>query len=146
MSKLKKLINHIFTSGRIDTQLTISFTDTIAGTSSGHPGIQSRRFDDPRRAENGLLIWLDGNIDEMNNKTCSDSILQLRNIFNSIHFFKDCEQWIDFLNGIIDEKAYMIIFERLGEMIVPKTHSLIQVDSIYIFCMDKPKHEQWANE
>ncbi|CAF1353988.1 unnamed protein product [Rotaria sordida] len=38
----------------------------------------------------------------------------------------------------------MIVSGRLGREIVPSIHELRQVISIYVYCMDKKSHEQWA--
>ncbi|CAF1143683.1 unnamed protein product [Rotaria sp. Silwood1] len=38
----------------------------------------------------------------------------------------------------------MIVSGRLGQDIVPSIHELRQVISIYVYCMDKSRHEQWA--
>src|SRR5205807_4621052 len=33
-----------------------------------------------------------------------------------------------------------------GEHVVPRVHNMSQVDSIFIFCRDKNRHEQWVKE
>jgi tetratricopeptide (TPR) repeat protein len=45
-----------------------------------------------------------------------------------------------------NEKACMIISGSLGQHIVPRVHDMSQVDSIFIFCGNKKRHEQWAKE
>jgi tetratricopeptide (TPR) repeat protein len=40
----------------------------------------------------------------------------------------------------------MIISGSLGQHIVPRVHDMSQVDSIFIFCGNKKRHEQWAKE
>jgi tetratricopeptide (TPR) repeat protein len=45
-----------------------------------------------------------------------------------------------------NEKACMIISGALGQHIVPRVHTMSQVDSIFIFCGNKKYHEQWAKD
>ena len=40
----------------------------------------------------------------------------------------------------------MIISGALGQHIVPRVHNLTQVDSIFIFCSNKKRHEEWAKD
>ncbi|CAF4113868.1 unnamed protein product [Rotaria sordida] len=55
---------------------------------------------------------------------------------------KTCQEYIEKQS----EKAQliMIVSGRLGREIVPSIHELRQVISIYVYCMDKKSHEQWA--
>ncbi|CAF3908988.1 unnamed protein product, partial [Rotaria sp. Silwood1] len=38
----------------------------------------------------------------------------------------------------------MIVSGQLGREIIPSIHELQQVISIYVYCIDKKGHEQWA--
>jgi tetratricopeptide (TPR) repeat protein len=40
----------------------------------------------------------------------------------------------------------MIISGSVGQHIVPRVHNMSQVDSIFIFCGNRKRHEQWAKE
>jgi hypothetical protein len=50
------------------------------------------------------------------------------------------------MNKIKDEKVFLIVSGSLGQQLVPKIEHDTNLDSIYIFCWDKLKHEQWANK
>jgi tetratricopeptide (TPR) repeat protein len=104
----------------------------------------------PRRVQihmvqNVLLIWLDSHINE-NNEDCRNTISQLRRAVNNVNKFADSGECIEFINSISNEKACMIISGALGERIVPQVHDMPQVDSIFIFCNNKERHEQWAKD
>jgi hypothetical protein len=71
MSNLKKLLVNILINGGTNTQLTISHLDTTVATSSDHT---SKESPDTRRVQNGLLIWLDRTIDEVNDDDCRNTI------------------------------------------------------------------------
>jgi tetratricopeptide (TPR) repeat protein len=95
--------------------------------------------------QNVLLIWLDSNIDD-NNEDCHNTISQLRRVVNTISTFTDGDQCIQFINNMDHEKACIIISGSLGEHVVPRIHDMSQLDSIFIFCGNKKRHEQWTKE
>src|ERR1700722_1169711 len=101
----------------------------------------------PRRRiiENFVVVWLDSNINETD-ADYQNSITQLRRIVNSIRTFTDVDQCVDFLTQIKDEKAFMIVSGALGQQLVPIIQDFFQLDSIYVFCGHKSKHEQWAKD
>ncbi|CAF3641581.1 unnamed protein product, partial [Rotaria sp. Silwood1] len=64
-------------------------------------------------------------IDE-SNSDYQNSISHLRCIVNANKIFTDADRCLDFLE------------------IIPRIHELNQVESVYIFCSDESKHEQWS--
>jgi tetratricopeptide (TPR) repeat protein len=98
-----------------------------------------------RMVQNVLLIWLDNNIDD-NNDDCRNTITQLRRAVHNINKFTDGDECVEFLQSMNNDKACMIISGSLGQHIVPRVHDMSQVDSIFIFCGNKKRHEQWAKE
>jgi tetratricopeptide (TPR) repeat protein len=98
-----------------------------------------------QRMQNVLLIWLDSNIDN-NNEDCGNTVTELRRVINEVNAYTDGDQCIQFINTINNNKVCMIISGSLGQLIVPRVHDMSQVDSIFIFCGNKARHEQWAKE
>ena len=86
---------------------------------------------------------LSGNIGD-NNSDCQNNITHLRGVVNAINTFTDSESCIRFLEDMTDEKIYMIISGSIGQQIVSRVHSLVQVDSIFIFCGNRIYHETRA--
>ncbi|UJR22463.1 hypothetical protein I4U23_025520 [Adineta vaga] len=112
--------------------------------------INRRRDDECRRisipnVQNILLIWLDNNIDE-NNEDCQHTITQLRLVVHSIHTFVDDDQCIEFIQGITNTKACLIVSGSLGQNIVLRVHDMSQIDSIFIFCSNKTRHSRWIKK
>jgi hypothetical protein len=70
--------------------------------------IRPRRPPNARMVQNFLLIWLDGSIDEINNEDCRNSVKKLRQVTNTVKTFTDADECIEFINGIKEEKAYML--------------------------------------
>ncbi|CAF2047614.1 unnamed protein product [Rotaria magnacalcarata] len=101
----------------------------------------------PRRrmAQNYLVIWVDGNIDE-NTKDCRNTLAQLRAAVSEVNVCATPEGCIEFLNELDDGKAFIISSGALGQHLVADIHGMAQVDAIYIFCGNKVRHEPWAKD
>jgi hypothetical protein len=98
-----------------------------------------------RFVQNFLLLWVDANIDQTK-KDCQKTLAQLRNIADDINICTEPQQCIEFLNGIDNHKVFIIASGALGQRLVPNIHDMPQVDSIYIFCGDKSRHEEWIKK
>jgi hypothetical protein len=125
-------------------------TTSSGNSSSGQASTTSKGTMDRQRVnasmvQNVLLIWLDNSIDEDNND-CRNTITQLRRVMNTINMFTNCDRCIDFLTDINTVKVFMIISGELSPHIIPLIHDITQLDSIYIFCENKPRYVQWAKE
>ena len=97
---------------------------------------------DSFRVENNCLIWLD-----QDNEHYRSRFTELQNLFDVIKNFADIESCLKFLNDTtINEKMFMISSGSLGQLIVPQIHHFEQIESIFIFCMDRSKHKKWADQ
>lgn len=96
-----------------------------------------------RIVQNFVLIWMDASIDP-SNEDCQNTLTQLRNVVNDIYIFTESNICIQFMNTIVNEKAFVIVSGSLGEHFVQDIHAMPQLDAIYIFCYDKFRHEQWT--
>jgi hypothetical protein len=89
------------------------------------------------------LIWLDSSP-----TNCQETLAaqqHLRTAINYIKTFKqsnECEEYIQSVPKI--DRVILIVSGRLGQEIVPRIHQLRQVFSIYVYCMNKKKNEQWV--
>jgi tetratricopeptide (TPR) repeat protein len=108
-------------------------------------GADTRPRPNIRMVQNVMLIWLDNSIEE-DNTDCQNILTQLRHTVNDVNTFTDGDQCIQFINNITNNKACMIISGYLGQHIVPRVHNMSQVDSIFIFCGNKKRHEEWTKE
>ncbi|CAF4146744.1 unnamed protein product, partial [Adineta steineri] len=108
-------------------------------------GAEIRRRINFQRMQNVLLIWLDNNIDE-NNDDCQNTITQLRQAVNDTNTFTDVDQCLEFIQTITDKKVCMVISGSLGQHIVPRVYDMSQIDSIFIFCGNRKRHEQWTKD
>jgi hypothetical protein len=67
------------------------------------------------------------NIDD-NSADCRNTVTQLRHAVNAINKYTDGEECIQFLETIDNEKVCMIISGSLRQHIVPRVHSMSQVN------------------
>jgi Tfp pilus assembly protein PilF len=98
------------------------------------------------RIQNFLLIWLDGNIDKVNNQDCMNTITKLREVVNTVHTFTNVGECINFIADIKEEKIFIVSSGMFGQTIVPIVHDMPQISTIHIFCRNKTCHEQWAKQ
>jgi tetratricopeptide (TPR) repeat protein len=125
--------------GHISNQNSFPSSSTASTTIASSTTTHTRQ----RVVENFLLIWVDANIDQLK-KDCQNTSAQLRNIVNDVNICTEPEQCIQFLNDIQNEKAFIIVSGSLGQHLVPNIHAMSQVDTIYVYCGIKSRHEEWA--
>lgn len=107
---------------------------------------QPYQLSSSRVFQNFVLIWLDSTIDKWNDNEFRNDISSLRPIVNNIYVFADADQCIDFITDIKEEKVLMILSDDFGRKLVPIVHSLIQINSIYIFSKNGSENKQWIQE
>ncbi|CAF1329756.1 unnamed protein product [Rotaria magnacalcarata] len=98
-----------------------------------------------RMAQNYLVIWVDGNIDE-NTEDCRNTLTQLRTAVSEVNVCTTPEGCIEFLNEMDDDKVFIISSGALGQHLVADIHGTPQVDAIYIFYGNKTLHESWTKD
>ncbi|CAF1456000.1 unnamed protein product [Adineta steineri] len=98
-----------------------------------------------RMAQSYLLVWVDANIDQAD-KDCQDTLAQLKNVVNDVSLCTGPNQCIEVLNKVDNERAFVITSGSLGQHLVPEIHSMSPLDTIYIFCGNKSRHEGWVQK
>lgn len=95
--------------------------------------------------ESSSIVWLDPSADTSSENKRMHT--QLRSIINCLKTFGDateCEKHIRSVPG--GDRILLIVTGGLGQNIVPRIHALRQIVSIYVFCFDKKKHEEWIQQ
>jgi hypothetical protein len=88
------------------------------------------------------VLWLDS---EANNN--EDNLMaqqKLFNTFNNVEIFEDENDCQQFIRSKPKQPIFLIVSGRLSRQIVPAIDPLEQISAIYIYCMNKSKHEEWA--
>jgi len=102
-------------------------------------------IDDDDNLETFALLWLDAEVNSSEENRHAQR--QLRSTINYLKTFEDanlCRQYIQFVSSC--DRLVLIVSGRLGQEIVPQIHHIRQLSSIYVYCMDKPRYEQWAKD
>ena len=97
----------------------------------------------PSNLETYSLLWLDSSPSSSQESIAAEQ--HLRTVINYLKIFKqshECEEYIHSLAKT--DRVILIVSGRLGQEIVPRIHECRQVTSIYVYCMNKKKNEQWV--
>jgi tetratricopeptide (TPR) repeat protein len=95
-----------------------------------------------RNVENFVVVWLDATVhDEKDDVQKSKN--ELKRIVNEIQIFSDADLSIDWIKNIKDEKVFLIISGSLVEQVMSSIQDLTQLDTVYVFCVNREKHEKW---
>lgn len=94
--------------------------------------------------ETFCVVWLDSTIDEAANRNTSAKLRSFLHSFKGFKHLPDGQDYIEKRSK--DDRVILIVSGRFGREIVPKIHSLRQISSIYVFCMDKEANKQWSSE
>ena len=111
---------------------------TISGTVASSGRSQSWRS----RSQSYLLIWADSSLNEK--EDYQSTLRHLRSVVDEVHLLTTPAQCVTFLNEMDKQKAFVISSGALGRDLVPEIHDIAPVDTIYIFCENKQRHEGWA--
>lgn len=95
--------------------------------------------------EEFTLVWLDSDISK--DKYNLEAQKQLRSFINHFKPFDNVDECRKYMTHVPHNRYLVFIVSgQLGQDIVPRIHHIHQVFSIYIFCQNKPLHEQWAKQ
>jgi tetratricopeptide (TPR) repeat protein len=98
------------------------------------------------RAQNFLLLWLNGNTDDASDQDCYNSSIKLRQVVNTMNIFTDADECIDFITDIEEERIFLIVSGIFSQIIVPLIESIHHVTYVYIVCENRTEYEQWAKQ
>ncbi len=89
------------------------------------------------------LLWLDASVNSSEENRCAQK--HLRSTINYLKTFEDAKQCQEYIEKISSyDRLILIVSGQLGQEIVPHIHHFRQVSSIYVYCRDKQRNEQWA--
>jgi len=99
-----------------------------------------------RIVQNLILVWLDPQIDAMNDDAFLNAVIELERMVNTIRIFVDVDECFDFITDIKKEKIMLIISDELGSNIVPMVHNIPQINAFYIFCKNQSQNKGWVQQ
>ncbi len=98
-----------------------------------------------KNLETYSLVWLDALAN--NSKENIHAQQRLRSLINHVKTFEQidqCEQYIQSVSS--QDRILLVVSGQLGEQLVPKIHELRQISTIYVYCTNKKKNEQWTKQ
>ncbi|CAF1502741.1 unnamed protein product [Adineta steineri] len=98
-----------------------------------------------RIRQNYLLIWVDVDIDE-NNDDFRNALTELRKVVPEVKTCRTSEQCIEYLNEMVEDKAFVISSAALSQHLVPEMITFTKLDAIYILGGNRAQVEEWASE
>jgi hypothetical protein len=130
-------------TGNQESRETSDSKNTYARSPSTRTGDTTSWISRARITQNYRLVWLNSNIDEINN---DHSITELEEVVDAVQTFMDIDKCIDFITNIKEEKIFMIISGEFGQTTVPIVHDIAQINCVYILSEHKALHEEWGQE
>ncbi|CAF4094153.1 unnamed protein product, partial [Rotaria sordida] len=94
--------------------------------------------------ESTTLLWFDPNIGS--HEDTERTKQELRSINDFIIFYTDLKQCVTFIQSIKKEKIFLITSGSKAPQFLPLISDLSQVDSVFIFCMNKDKYQHLITE
>jgi DNA-binding MurR/RpiR family transcriptional regulator len=88
------------------------------------------------------IIWFDASLSDSQENINAQQLL--RTSTNHLKTYvdeKECEKYIRSLSK--QHRIILIVGGQSGQLIVPSIHSLVQVSSIFVYCMDK-RNQEWT--
>jgi hypothetical protein len=98
---------------------------------------------EPKKDSNSILIWLDsGKAHE--GEGFHNTMTRLKQFMETIYPITDSDECIKLVKTNSRKNIFMIIAGSLGQELIPNIHDLSQIDTIFVFCGSKTRHEKWA--
>lgn len=95
--------------------------------------------------EDLMIVWLDSNKLE-SDKDMEEGLCQLREIINSVKFFRNPDECSNFFLDIADKIIFLVVSGSDGRTLIPTVAENPQLNSIYIFCINVSANMQWSKE
>lgn len=96
-----------------------------------------------RKNKKFIIIWLDSAANNTEDNLFTQQ--SLFNNFDNVEIYEDENQCQKYIKSAAKEQFIIIVSGTLSRQIIPNTHELQQVSAFYIYCINRKKHEQWAN-
>ncbi|CAF2531350.1 unnamed protein product [Rotaria sp. Silwood2] len=91
---------------------------------------------------NRSIVWLDASVNDTEEYINAQQLLSTPgNYLKTYTDDKECEKYIRSVPK--GHRIILIVGGRSGRLIVPRIHQLIQISSIFVYCMDK-RNEEWT--
>ena len=94
--------------------------------------------------QNFLLVWVDATVHAATTDT-ENTLEKLRAIVPDVRLIDHPDKAVDLLTNTKTETSFVITSDEFGRELVPRIHSLGNLDAIYIFSQNVKFHSEWSN-
>ena len=91
-----------------------------------------------------LVLWLDSEINNSEENVTTQN--KLVDTFRDVKVFDDKDDCQRFIESEPQAHLLVITSGRLGRQLIPAVDALAQIEGVYIYCMDKSRHAEWAKK
>jgi hypothetical protein len=88
------------------------------------------------------ILWLDANTHASDNRHTQQHLRSIVNRLKRFTVVEECEKYINERSS--EDRVILIVSGQLGRRIVPRIHTIRQVISIYVYCMDEAGNKEWS--
>jgi hypothetical protein len=89
------------------------------------------------------LLWLDENVNS--NQENINAQKKFKTVINQFKTFETCQLCEEYIRQIVDVNSVILIVSgRYGKELIPTIHNLLQLNAVYVYCMDIKSSEIWA--
>lgn len=96
-------------------------------------------------SQNFILAWFDPNVNEQITKY-HHLIDEFHQIFDTVHTYNNIDHCVDFISGIKDIKAFLILSNIFDPQLITLIHNLSQLYSIYILRQNYSQDKVWIDQ
>jgi len=103
--------------------------------------VNSSNYNTKKRCK---ILWLDSEVNNSEENLTTQQ--KLFHAFDNVEVFEDENVCQQFIESEQEQPILLIVSGRLSRRIIPTIDRLEHVLGIYIYCMDKSRHEEWAKD
>jgi tetratricopeptide (TPR) repeat protein len=92
---------------------------------------------------NFVVVWLDKEIEKTKENQDSKALIR-HTVRNQLKTFENPDECVDYIITEQNKRIFFIVSGSFGYYIVPLIYQLPQIQSIYIFCVNRQRAEEWA--
>lgn len=92
-----------------------------------------------------VVMWIDANMD-LRDEYYQKTLEELQSVANHVEICTTVAQCIESFQECNGALVFLIVSEKIGQELIPKIHSMAQLDSIYIFCDNTEFTETWVGD
>lgn len=90
-----------------------------------------------------MYCWLDAAVNSDENKPLREDLKKAVTELVTFDQPGNCEKYI---REHYQQQINLIVAGGLGRELIPRIHDVPQLVGFYVFCMDRKRNEEWANQ